>query len=641
MNPFQYMALEMRDNKASYCYIHNGIPRISTAFEIKETAEIKLQIPRNLGAIDVVLEIYDESVTKLVTELKGVWRTLEGKYDSYFFTVPSKRIGTGLYFIRPRLSSLDRVFYGHRNYNYIYFDQNDNKSSLLQLSICSFAYHEPKRLHGGVIYHIFVDRFNRGGKVKFPSYSNVIDGEWQSIPEFPEYPGAPLSNNTFYGGTLYGIIDKLDYIKSLGTTAIYLSPIFTSVSNHKYDTGDYMNVDPGFGGEKALLNLIDACKERDIELILDGVFNHTGSDSIYFNRNNRFKSLGAYQSKESPYFSWYDFRCHPNSYASWWGIDILPKINPDKEECANYFVGTNGVIEKYSKMGVYGFRLDVADELSDNFISRIKEKHTDIIPDSILYGEVWEDASNKCSYDKRRRYYLGRELDGVMNYPIRKGIIDFLLGKGIHNLEYALLDVTSNAPDRVLHNQMNLLGTHDTERILTILGDSSREGKSNHELSTLKMNREQRELAKKRLLCAYTFLATIPGIPTVFYGDEAGLEGYGDPFNRMPYPWGREDNQLIAHYRCLGSIRAENSVYKKGDFKLLYLDKELLIFKRCDNKYAYITVLNNSEREISIEFSSSALSLLENYKSDSHSLPPLVAGVYKVKNNSSIEIIEG
>lgn len=641
MNSFQYMALEMPDNRATYSYIHNGSSGISTAFEIKQTAEIKLLIPRALGATEVTLEVYDESVSKLVAVLPGVWRTVEGKYDSYFFSVPTKKIGIGLYFIRPRLSSLGRHYFGHRNYNYIYFDRNDCKDCLLQLSICSFSYQEPKRLRGGVIYHIFVDRFNRGGKVKYPGYAKLIEGEWQSIPEYPEYPGAPLANNTFFGGTLWGILEKLDYIKSLGTSAIYLSPIFTAVSNHKYDTADYMTVDPGFGGEKALVALIKACKDREIEIILDGVFNHTGSDSIYFNRNGRFKSLGAYQSADSPYYSWYDFRYHPNSYASWWGIDILPRINPDKEECASYFVGKGGVIEKYSKMGIYGFRLDVADELSDYFISRIKEAHTDVTPDSILYGEVWEDASNKCSYGRRRQYYLGRELDGVMNYPVRSGIIDFLIGKGSEKLKYALLDVLANAPERVVHNQMNLLGTHDTERILTVLGGISREGKTNQELSSLRMNEATRELAIKRLLCAYTVLATLPGIPTVFYGDEAGLEGYGDPFNRMPYPWGKEEKALIDHYKLLGSIRAENTAYNNGDFKLLYLDDDLLFFKRYEGKCAFITVVNNSDKPILIEFNSSALSLLENKVCNLHILSPITAGVYRVKTNSSIEISEG
>ena len=210
-------------------------------------------------------------------------------------------------------------------------------------------------------------------------------------------------------------------------------------------------------------------------------------------------------------------------------------------------------------MGIYGFRLDVADELSDDFIAKIKNRLTGK-GESVLYGEVWEDASNKIAYDKRKKYYLGTELDGVMNYPVRVGIIDYLSGKGTDKLRYALTDVTANAPDRVLHTQMNLLGTHDTPRILTLLGGVSAEGKTNAQLSRIRMTAKARSKAIKRLKTAYTILATLPGIPAIFYGDEAGLEGYSDPFNRMPYPWGDESEELIAHYRKLGEIRSKNSV---------------------------------------------------------------------------------
>lgn len=192
------------------------------------------------------------------------------------------------------------------------------------------------------------------------------------MPEYPAYPGAPLKNNRFYGGTLLGIIDKLEYIRSLGVDTIYLSPIFDAASNHKYDTADYMSVDSMFGGEKAFKALIKKAHEYGIGIILDGVFNHTGSDSIYFNKYGHYKTLGAYQSKKSKYYSWYDFKNYPDEYTAWWGIDILPRIHPDKPDCRKYFVGKDGVIAKYASMGIDGFRLDVADELSDDFIAEIK-----------------------------------------------------------------------------------------------------------------------------------------------------------------------------------------------------------------------------------------------------------------------------
>ena len=638
MVPQHFWSVETPQNRAEYEYIHNGKSGISTAFEIKETAEICIKIPRLIGCSAAYLEFFNETVSSKLCEIEGQWCGFSGEFDRYIFQIPALQLGTGLYFIRPRLSVFGSCLYGHKWAGNIYFNTEDSLDGLMQLSLCNFAYNEPKKIRGGVIYHIFVDRFRRGGPSEIPDGARVIYGEWKSIPEYPEYPGAPLKNNTFYGGTLWGIIEKLDYIASLGVSAIYLSPIFKAASNHKYDTADYMTVDPIFGGEEALKALIDACKKINIELILDGVFNHTGCDSIYFNRYARYKELGAFQSKKSKYYDWYSFDEHPRKYTSWWGIDILPRINPDNPNCGNYFVGKDGVIDKYSRMGIYGFRLDVADELSDNFISKIKKRLCENNKDNILYGEVWEDASNKTSYGRRRHYYLGRELDGVMNYPLRAGIIDFLCGNGEHKLSYALTEVTANAPKHILNNQMNLLGTHDTERIITVLGGICREGRSNKELATLRMDNGRRSYAVNKLMIAYTILATVPGIPTVFYGDEAGLEGYGDPFNRMPYPWGKEEQRLIRHYRAIGEIRNNNDVYKEGDFKLLHLDDKLLIFSRTDGKDSYVTIVNNSDKALHLSFSDNAEELICKKQRNIFTLSSFSADIYKIKVNSYLDI---
>ncbi len=624
----------MHNNRAEYEYIHEGKGGISTAFNINEKAEIKLSIPRSLGAIGVYLDVYDENACEKITKLKAEWCGLDGEYDSYIFSINIKDLGTGLYFLRPSLSVLAGELYGHKWAGGIYFDTNSEPYNMMQMTVCDFKYKEPGKIRGGVIYHVFVDRFRRGGHIEIPDGARLVRGDWKIVAEYPDYPGAPLYNNTFFGGTLWGIIEKLDYIKSLGTTAIYLSPIFRAYSNHKYDTADYMTIDPIFGGEKAFKALIKACREKGIEIILDGVFNHTGSDSIYFNKYGRYKETGAYQSRKSKYFDWYDFQQFPNKYTSWWGIEILPRINPDIPSCSEYFVGENGVISKYRDMGIYGFRLDVADELSDRFISKIKDRLSEDGEDRILYGEVWEDASNKESYGTRRRYYQGSELDGVMNYPLRRGIIDYLLGHGYESLAYAMTDVTYNAPKQVLHNQMNLLGTHDTERILTVLGGESADGKNNHELARLRMDPARRRVAVDRLISAYTILATMPGIPAIFYGDEAGLEGYRDPFNRMPYPWGKEEQKLLNHYKIIGRIRRENEVYQCGDYKLLHIDEKLLSFARYDDEFAFVTVFNNSDEDIKLGFEEEALELIFGDKGNEHKLSAHECGIYKVKKDS-------
>ena len=280
----------------------------------------------------------------------------------------------------------------------------------------------------------------------------------------------------------------------------------------------------------------------------------------------------------------------------------------------------------------------MADELSDDFISEIKKRLNRHNKKSVLYGEVWEDASNKIAYDVRKKYFLGKELDGVMNYPIRTGIIDFLTAKNPESLMYALTDIIDNAPKRVRDMQMNLLGTHDTERILTVLGGERSEGRSNEYLSKKKMNDLERGIAKRRLRMAYTILATVPGIPAIFYGDEAGLEGYHDPFNRMPYPWGHEDHKLISFYKRIGAIRREHDVYKEGGFNLLYLDEDTLAFERFDDEYSYITFVNNTNLSRRVEFSETALALAsDGEEKTSFDLQAYTAQIFKTKRHNYID----
>lgn len=617
-------------------YIHNGKETSCTAYELKEKAKIKILVPRSLAANGVTLRFFDEQGNLPVAAYFAKWQDFVSKYDVYTVSLPLAKLKVGLYFFELEVESSFGTFYGYKNEQKISFSKSP--SYMFQLSISDFLYDAPKEHYGGIIYHVFVDRFSRGKKEIKRKPTEVYVEDWCSpIPEYPAYPGAPLKNNYFYGGDLYGICEKIDYIKSLGVTVIYLSPIFESPSNHKYDTADYMQVDSSFGGDRALARLISEAKKRGISIILDGVFNHTGSDSIYFNKYGNYSALGAYQSKESEYYSWYDFQNHPEKYTCWWGIDILPRINPDLPECKKYFVGTGGVIDKYAKMGIIGLRLDVADELSDSFIEEIKStlnKHTS---SSLLYGEVWEDASNKVAYGTRKKYYLGRELDGVMNYPLRAGIIDFLRNKRTEKLRYALCDVLFNAPKRIRDAEMNIIGTHDTERIITALGGKSSHGMSNDDLSRMRMDTAEYETGRRRLMMAYTALATLPGIPAIFYGDEAGQEGYQDPFNRAPFPWGREDSEILSHFRLLGKIRRENKIFECGEFKLLHLDKDVLAFSRYNAKISYITIINNGRNNMEVKFSKDALSLITMKKSRKFTVLPESSLVVKANRSITVE----
>ncbi len=629
-----------KKNNGSVFFLHDGIESHSCAFEASEAASIRIQLPRSLGVISVSVNIFDESLVTHLSTIYGVWCDIINDCDVYEFLVPIHELGVGLYFFKPEIISCYGRLYGCKSGRSLVFSKSNEEVGHFQMSVSRFIHEKSDEKYGGIIYHIFVDRFNRGGERKIKT-GTINNDDWKVMPEYPMYPGAPLKNNHFYGGTLWGIIDKLPYLMSLGVSTIYLSPVFDAASNHKYDTADYMNVDSMFGGNEALESLILKAKEYGIEIILDGVFNHTGADSIYFNKYGNYSSIGAYQSKKSKYYSWFDFQSYPDKYTSWWGIDILPRINPDVSSCRQYFVGKVGVIEKYSKLGVGGFRLDVVDELSDDFVKDIKSVMKKNNPQSVLYGEVWEDGSNKIAYERRKQYYLGAELDGVMNYPLRTGIIEFLTHSDSSPLEYALTDIIDNAPARIRNMQMNLLGTHDTERILTVLGGDKAEGRSNEYLAKKKMDDLSRGIAKRRLRMAYIILATLPGIPAIFYGDEAGIEGYHDPFNRMPYPWGREDKKLIDFYRMIGKLRKENNVYAEGDFILNHIDPSMLVFSRCGCEYSFVTVVNNSNFKLGLTFSDRADILTDDKQVVSEFIvPEYTAHVIKIKRNNTINFIK-
>ena len=636
-------SLHFSDNSAfntsgSVFYFHNEKKTHVTAYEIDEAAKIQMLLPRTLGVVSVSINLYDESGKNVLKHIESQWSSLSAGCDVYDASLDLKDLGVGLYFFRLQALTQFGLLYGYCDGGALRFSR-DIVGDSFQLSVSDFKYSIPAKKLGGIIYHIFVDRFNRSGEAK-PKPGAILCDDWRVMPEYPAYPGAPLKNNRFYGGTLWGIIDKLEYIRSLGVDTIYLSPIFDAASNHKYDTADYMSVDSMFGGDKAFEALVKKAHEYGIGIILDGVFNHTGSDSIYFNKYGHYKTLGAYQSEKSKYYSWYDFKNYPDEYTAWWGIDILPRIHPDKPDCRKYFVGKDGVIAKYASMGIDGFRLDVADELSDDFIAEIKGVLNEYNSESVLYGEVWEDASNKIAYDKRKQYYLGAELDGVMNYPVRKGILDFLTASDPSALQYALGAVTNNAPKRIRDMQMNLLGTHDTLRILTALGGEKPQGRSNEYLSRARMNDLERGIAKRRLRMAYAILATIPGIPAIFYGDEAGLEGYQDPFNRMPYPWGKEDLNLIKYYKKIGEIRRANDVYRDGEFELLALDARALVYKRTKGEDAFITVVNNSGMTLDVVFTTEAQAMISSCSKTGESrfeIPAFTAEIFKTCTNNEIE----
>ncbi len=483
------------------------------------------------------------------------------------------------------------------------------RGAFWQQTVYSKDYKTPDWLDGGIIYQIFPDRFAKSGKIKqnVPSDRFICD-DWGRQPEFRQPKGEKCRlGNDYYGGDFKGIEAKLDYIKSLGVNCIYLNPIFEAHSNHRYNTADYLKVDSLLGTEEDFCDLIKSAKEKGIEIILDGVFSHTGDDSVYFNRYGRYDSLGAYQSKESPYYKWFNFKDYPNDYESWWGILTLPETNENEQSFTDFITGENGVIRYWMKKGIKGWRLDVADELPDEFLDNLRGAVKSEGEDKFLLGEVWEDASNKISYGKRRRFLRGKQLDSVMNYPFANAIVDFLKGASGKKLLNTVLSLTENYPPQALRLLMNHIGTHDTERILTRLGRNDnfvgdREWQSRYELSE-----EQYRKAVKLLKLAAVLQYTLPGVPSLYYGDEAGITGFSDPFCRATYPWGNENTELLDFYKKLGGIRRGNKAFAGGEFipedtsdnAISYMryrdDSEILIAVNKGEEIAELNLPNNAK----------------------------------------------
>ena len=615
-------------------YIHGKRVNITRAFDVREKRGLLLRVPRVIGVFSASFAYSGEDGNGAVP---FCFRSIRLSDDEYTATLDGMKVG--LYFGRILLKTVFGDFFGSFKNGRILFTKDPSAPDSLQISVSAFSSRAANPYLGGVIYHIFVDRFAKGSIHTKKKENAILVKDWSECPpEYPAYPGAYLENNTFYGGTLYGVVEKLNYLASLGVTLLYLSPIFDAYSNHKYDTADYLTVDSMFGGEKALKHLIKEADARGIGILLDGVFNHTGSDSIYFNKKGTYPSLGAYQSKDSPYYSWYEFSDHPDKYTCWWGIPILPRIHPDRPFCRAFFLGKEGVIQKYADMGIAGFRLDVADELSDSFIQGIKECLLRSNKHSLLYGEVWEDASNKIAYGVRKRYYLGNELDGVMNYPLRSALIDYFRNKNTDGLYSYFTEIYPNMPKRIADAQMNLVGTHDTLRILTALAGDDPEGLSNETLARKKMTSEQYEKAKTLLKMLYTVVATLPGMPMIYYGDEAGLQGYADPFNRMPYPFAAEDRELVSHYQRIGKLRKAASVYKRGAFSLLSLCESHLLFLRQGRNYDYITAVSCGKEDLVLSFDTQVEELLKKQKGYHITVAKNTATVIKAPKNFQLEL---
>ena len=589
---------------------------------------IKLEHKSVQGAISTATKLnitvkYSGDLVELHIKKDG------GNYKAYPMTkAPSKDsffvclepMDKGLYFYH---FVADGTVFGAANDLYAN-EQGFNSYRDYQLTVYDKYYNTSDLLKGGILYQIFPDRFCRAGLMGVEP-NKVLRSDWGGKPTYRNQSGQVL-NNEFFGGDFKGILSKLEYLKELGVTVIYLNPISKAYSSHRYDTGDYLTPDPLLGTEDELKMLLSQAKKLGISFIFDGVYNHTGADSKYFNRYSTYPPNGAFNTPESPYFNWYNFDYYPYRYTSWWNFETLPSINKDCRDYQDFIC--NKVLPHYFEMGFKGVRLDVADELSSKFIESIRKVAKSY--GAVVIGEVWEDATNKYAYGERRKYFLGNQLDSVMNYPLKDAICDYLLHADTGYLVQTLTTQINNFPKAALDSLMNSLSTHDTVRIINALGRKQIVTDKDL-LKDLVFTNEEYQKGRDLAMIAYAILYTVYGSPCVYYGDEAGLTGDLDPYNRCCYPWGKEDKIMLDFIKKLGRIR-KSPVFYEGQFNILYFDKRIIIYERTDGFDRIIVAASMDTSPVNLKFSEPLHDILNGgFSQYVHQLKPQSVSIFKPK----------
>lgn len=548
------------------------------AIEIDTEIRFQIGVMRSLGRLNTILVVEDDSTKKHI-EIEGKWNSMKEGYDYYEFYWKPSKVGLYFYYMKVKLFGAEK-------------ETKDNTfmTKVHQQLVYEKNYQIPSWLSDGIMYQIFPDRFNRSSRYNPPRINKdyILREDWGGKPNWKDAHGV-VKNNDFFGGNLKGITEKLAYLEELGVTVIYLNPITEAYSNHRYDTADYKTVDPILGTNEDFKELCAEAMQKGIKIILDGVFNHTGDDSVYFNKHRRYDNsdgqgeMGAYNSPDSKYYKWYNFVHYPEKYESWWGIMTLPNVNETEPSFMDYIIDSpDSVINHWLNLGASGYRLDVADEIPDVFLDELRKSAKANKPDCAIIGEVWEDASNKISYGKRRKYFQGHQLDSVMNYPLKEAMIRFMNTKDAKDFANEMETLREHYPEKVFYSLMNILGTHDTERILTVF-------LKNDSIT-----------AKRKLCLCVMLLAFLPGIPCIYYGDELGMTGEKDPQNRGCFEFGSRNPRIFAHYKDVLNLRRQIPNIGQYKYKLLQAEGGLFSFVReHEDEVIYIAV--NLERETEVQ----------------------------------------
>ena len=577
-----------------------------------ESVTLTVYPPRDLGFVQASVTFRFEQRDDAEETYPLPWRDNSSGVDAFSATIPIPKDYQGLIWYSFRLD--------FSAYPYLKISKE------YQLTVYDGAEAVAPWFGEGMCYQIFPDRFCR---LKLPGDlgpgDRWVHENWADHPVWLPDENGEITNRDFFGGSLEGVESKLDYLADMGVETIYFCPIFEALENHRYGTADYEKIDPMLGTKADFTRLCKKAHKKGIRIILDGVFNHVGWASRYFNATGVYGEGGAARDKNSPYYDWFLWEKWPSKYKSWWGFKTLPDFNKTNPDFLNFLCGKDGVIRSWLRAGADGWRLDVADELPDEMVHALHAAARSEKPDSLIIGEVWEDGSIKVAYDVRRKHIWGGHCDGLMNYPLRNAMISFLLGGDARQFMLDMETIREHYPPFAFHNAMNSLGTHDTLRILTFLGTGSdhRGDWSREQRAGYIMSEDEYRRGVWRLKLGYALLFAFPGAPTVYYGDEAGVTGFEDPFNRKTFPWGQEDHELLDFVTKLGSLRKTTPALRRGDISYLAAEGPLLAFARSLGKETVIAAANRGDHPAPLELPFPAVDALTGEKfPETASIPP-------------------
>ena len=559
-----------------------------TTARIDEEYDVYLKIGTEYGFVDEAKVIINQQKGTNEKELRMSYITTEKNMNIFTCKIPFDNVGIHYFCIRLIINK--ELIWIKNDIQHKCANMTNDDVPYWTVTVFEKDYSVPNWAKGKIMYQIFPDRFYKSSNYLPQKIENRVEKNWGDIPNWKAEEDGEIHNNDYFMGNLKGIEEKLDYISKLGVEIIYLNPIFMSQSNHRYDTADYENVDPYLGTNQDLINLCNSVHKHKMKIIIDGVFNHTGNDSKYFNEYGTYDSIGAFQGQKSPYYKWYR-KNSKGEYEYWWGFKNLPVCDGNSPEWQNYVYGKGGIIDKWFEMGIDGLRLDVADELTDEFIENIRIAVKRNNPEGFILGEVWENAITKEGYGKQRKYLLGKGLDSVMNYPFTNAILKYVrFGKADYFVE-TINEIITQYPKEALHSVMNSLSTHDITRAITTLVNEgiqnsrynwiwdvpcSREWQFKHDILSEEKLNESKELLKIATAIQYF----LPGNPCIYYGDEIGMYGYKDPFNRKCFAWDNIDKDLHDFFVKLGKVRKNMSFLSEADTRILQANDKTLIFER-------------------------------------------------------------